>query len=287
MQRRFLNGLLANAIEIEAVAVVAHFDYHLSALVKRVEKNCAARAFACGDAVFAGFDAVIDGVANKMGHGLGESVENAFVEISVFAGEFESNVFSAMLGNVADHAGETAKKLFDGNHANFKDRFVQFVEHARLERDCVNQFCVNRIARVLLTELGKRAVEHGFSNDQFADQIHHGVDARSVDAKSVFGNGRDSGTKCASLAGGGILSGLRDCGVNLRGLCVQQIAEQFVGYFGCLTWRSCFHERLCDNDRGNAAALFDLCEKNVCCQRGFNHFHVGSGGNVVFGTQRQ
>ncbi len=95
-----------------------------------------------------------------MGHRFGKSIENALVEISVFASEFESNVFPAMLGNVAHHARETTEKLFDRNHANFKYRLVQFIEHARLEREGVNQFCADWIARMLLIEFGKRAVEH-------------------------------------------------------------------------------------------------------------------------------
>ena len=119
--------------EIDAAAVIAHFDDDLGALMIGVEIDRAARGLAGGDAFFGVLDAVVDGVANEVHQRLGERVENALVEISVLAGEFESHVLAALLGDVANERGKAAEELFDGHHANLQDAFVKFVEHTRLK----------------------------------------------------------------------------------------------------------------------------------------------------------
>src|SRR5260221_14584851 len=121
LHQPLLDGFFANAIEIQAMAIIANFDDHLGALVKRIQENRAASAFAGGDTVFAGFDAVIDGIANQVSHGFGEGVENALIEVGVLSGELQGAIFSAMLGNVANHAGKTTEKLFNRNHSNLKN----------------------------------------------------------------------------------------------------------------------------------------------------------------------
>src|ERR1700722_11863223 len=116
--------MLANLREIDAAAVVPNFDDDLRALMVCVEINRAACGFAGGDAIFGAFDAVIDGVAHDVHQRLGERIENALVEIGVLAGEVESDVFAALLRNVANETRESAEKLLDGNHTNLEHALV-------------------------------------------------------------------------------------------------------------------------------------------------------------------
>ncbi len=199
-QQAALHGLLANLREVDAAAIVANFDDDLRALVIRVEINRAARGFAGGDAVFGAFDAVIDGVAHDVHQRLGERVENALVEIGVLAGEVESDVFAALLGDVANEARETAEQLLDGHHANLEHAFVQLIENARLKRESVGELGAQRIVLMAFVELGQRAVEHRLADDEFADEIHDGVDARGIDAERAFDNGGGGRALCGRLS---------------------------------------------------------------------------------------
>ena len=75
---------------------------------------------------------------------------------------------------------------------------MQFIENAGLESERVRHFGANRVARMALIEFGQSAVQHGFADDEFADEVHDGVNTRGVDAQHAFGNGSDSGT-CAAI----------------------------------------------------------------------------------------
>ena len=63
---------------------------------------------------------MVDGVPHQVGHGFGESVQDSFVEIRIFAREFEGNIFATVLGDVADHTRKATKKLLNGNHSNLE-----------------------------------------------------------------------------------------------------------------------------------------------------------------------
>ena len=174
---------------IDAAAIVADFDDDLRALMVGVEINRAARGLARGEAFVGGLDAVVDGVAHEMHQRLAERIENAFVEISVLAGNVQGHVLAALLGDVANDARKAAEKLLDGHHANFQDAFVKFIENARLKAHGVGELCAERIARMALVEFRERAMEHGLADNQFADEIHDGIDAAGIDAESAFGDG--------------------------------------------------------------------------------------------------
>ena len=76
---------------------------------------------------------MIDGVSNEVSERLGERIENALIKIGVLTGDFEGNILAAEFGDVANDPREAAEQLLDGNHANFKNALVKFVENARLE----------------------------------------------------------------------------------------------------------------------------------------------------------
>ena len=187
----------------------------------RLEINSAARGLACGEPFVGGLDAVIDGVAHKMHQRLAEGVENTFVEIGMLAGDVQSHVLAALLGDVADDARKAAEELLDRHHANFEDAFVQFIENARLKAHGIGELCAERIARVALVEFGERAMEHGLADNQFTDEIHDGIDATGIDAKSALSDGSHGGGSLAGFRGIARVTVLCGIGDNLRRLGIQ------------------------------------------------------------------
>ncbi len=154
-----------------------------------VEIDGAAGGLAGGQAFVGWLNAMIDGITHEMHERLGESIQDALIEIGVLAGDFESDVFAALLGDIANDARKTAKKLFDGHHANFQDAFVKFVEDARLKCHGVGKPGTQRVACMLPIEFREGTIEHGLADNQFANEIHDGVNTRSLHAESGFGNG--------------------------------------------------------------------------------------------------
>ena len=65
--------------------------------------------------------------------------------------------------------------------------FCKIAEDARLIGESVGKFAAQRIFGVLLLELDDRAVQHGFADDQLADEIHDVVDARGIHSQRIFG----------------------------------------------------------------------------------------------------
>src|SRR6266436_5218987 len=147
--------------------------------------------------------------ANDIHERFSKGVKNALIEIRVLAGKFESHILAALLGNVADDAGKTPEELFDRHHAYFQDALVKLVEDASLKRHGVSKFRPQGIAGMLLVEFGKRAIEHGLSDDQFAHKIHNRIDAGCVHTKGAFSNRSGGGTRVSSLR----------CGAGFRCLC--------------------------------------------------------------------
>ncbi len=160
-----VNSVFANIVEIDAAAIVADLDDDLSALMIGVERNGATSGLSSAKALVGGLDAVINGVADEVSERLGERVQDAFVEVGVFSGNFESDVLSAELGDIAHDARKAAEKLFDGNHADFENAFVQLVENTGLECERFGELAANGIAGVMDIEFGERPVEHGLADD--------------------------------------------------------------------------------------------------------------------------
>src|SRR6266481_2616206 len=154
------NGVFANIVQVDAAAIVADFDDDLRALMMSVEGNCSAGGLAGAEALVSWLNTVVDGVADKVRERLGKRVEDAFVEIGVFAGDFQGDVFAAEFRDVANDPRKSAEELFDGNHADFEDALVKFVEDARLECQCLGELAADWIAGVAAVELGERAVKH-------------------------------------------------------------------------------------------------------------------------------
>src|SRR5712664_915411 len=209
-----------------------------------IEINSAASGFAGGEAFISGLDAMVHSVANQMHERFSKSVKNVLIEIGILSGKFERDILAALLGNIADNAWKAPEKLLDRHHAYFQNAFVKLIEDAGLKSHGVSKFCAQGIAGVLLVEFRKRAIEHGLSDDQFADKIHNGIDTGSIDPKGAFGNGgycRTGSTGIRSCTAFGALGGSGD---KFRCLRLQQIAEQFM--FGCFGSRGMFKTHIGD-----------------------------------------
>src|SRR5271163_2478367 len=114
-----LDGPADDFFAIESAAIVGDFDDDLVAVMVGVQADGAARRFSGCLALGRGFDAVVGSVADQVRHGVGEGVENTFVEISGLPRHFKRDFLVAHARHVADDPRETAEKLLDGNHANF------------------------------------------------------------------------------------------------------------------------------------------------------------------------
>jgi hypothetical protein len=44
---------------------------------------------------------------------------------------------------------------------------------------------------MMLVELSERTAEHRLADNEFPDQVHHGINARGVDAKRTLGESCD------------------------------------------------------------------------------------------------
>src|SRR5712664_1869742 len=160
-QKLYLYGPRAEPGKVDAATIVAYFNDDLSALMIGVEIDGAANGLTGSQSFVGRLNAMIHGIAHDMHERLGQSIEDAFVEVRVLTGNFQSHVFAALFGDVANDARKTAEELFDGHHANLQNAFVQFAEDARLKCHGVGKLGTQRIAGVLLIELRERAIEHG------------------------------------------------------------------------------------------------------------------------------
>ena len=204
-----------------------------------VEGDGAASGLSSGEALIGRLDAMVDGVADEVRERFAESVENALVEIGVFAGNFQRDVLAAQLGDVANNARKAAEELLDGNHADFQNAFVQFIENARLKAESFGELGRARDRARGAVEFGERAMQHGFADDQFTDKIHDGVDARGIHAQSAFGNGGDSGsTRVVRLGGFRWSRRARQRWRRLGRLGFEDVAEQFMLGVSALMARS-------------------------------------------------
>ena len=181
--------LLDDHREIDAVAIIADLDDHLVALMIGVEADGSFGRFTGGSALQRRLDAVIDGVAQQVHHGLGQRVQNALVEVGILALDDDVDLAAGLFGGVTHHPGQTAEHLLDGHHANLHYGALKFSENLRLEGENVDGLGAQRTVGEAAIHLRAKFLHHAFGDDEFAHQIEHHVDAFGLDADDVFGGG--------------------------------------------------------------------------------------------------
>jgi len=128
-----------------------------------------------------------------------------------------------------------------------------------------------------LIELGQRAVEHRFADDELTDEVHDGVRCRAESTEECFQRRR------AAAEPGARISQSRRCAVVLcvcgrvGGLRFENVARSFV-----LAGFNVAHalDAQFGDDRGNAAALRNAFFGLRCGQSGFDDFHRRGSGVV-------
>ena len=120
------DSLLDDHREIDAVAVIADLDDHLVALVIGIEADGSFGRFTGGSALQRRLNPVIDGVAQQVHHGLGQSVQNALVEIGILALDDDVDLAAGLFGGVTHDPGQAAEHLLDGYHANLHYGALKF-----------------------------------------------------------------------------------------------------------------------------------------------------------------
>src|SRR5262249_4105864 len=99
-----LDRLGANALRVDAAAVVGDLDDDLAALVEGVERDATLRRLAAGHALRGRLDSVIDGVADQVRQRVADRLDDALVEFGFVTFHFELCLLLASRGQVADHA---------------------------------------------------------------------------------------------------------------------------------------------------------------------------------------
>jgi hypothetical protein len=130
--RPLVDGLGADAGEVEAGAVVAELDDDVVAFVGDLEGDLADLGLAGGAADFGRLDAVGDGVAHQVAEGRGHRLEHAAVDFDLAADDVEVGAPAELLGGLADQAVEALGEAVEGHHAHVHQRLLELAGHARL-----------------------------------------------------------------------------------------------------------------------------------------------------------
>ena len=115
-----------------------------------------------------------------------DGIEQALVEGRVLSIQNQVDLLVALLGDVAHHAGEPPEQLLNRNHADFHHRALQIVQHARLKGHGIGETAAHGFLGIAHGEFIERLLQHRFADDQFADEIEHGVDALGIHAQDIL-----------------------------------------------------------------------------------------------------
>src|SRR6185437_1644881 len=181
---------------IHASPVVGGLNDHLIALVVRLQMDLSMRGFAGTRAFLGAFDPVAYGIPNQGGQWFGDRVQKTFVEVGVLAAHDQRDFLAALLGYIAYHAWKAAEKLLHGDHADFHHRALQVVQHARLKRHRVRKAAAKRVFWKSAGKLVLRLLQHGFSNDELADQVENAVNAFSIHTQNIVRGCADAARSC-------------------------------------------------------------------------------------------
>src|SRR6267154_6694908 len=96
-----LDGAVLYAFVIDAAAVVFDFDVNVIAAMVGAQGNFAGFRFSGGAALGGIFDAVRDGIANKMDKRVGDLLNDVVVQLGFTAGEIEFDLLAGGSGGVA------------------------------------------------------------------------------------------------------------------------------------------------------------------------------------------
>ncbi len=202
-------GDFAQALGVDAGAVVLDFDADVVAFLLRRQAHMAATRFAGGFAQGRRFDAVVDGVAHQVHQRVGQGFDQIAVQLRFGADQFQFHFLGQGARHIAGHLGEAGEHLADRLHAGAHDRGLQACGGDVQRADCAVQFFV--------AQAGAQGLQPVAREHQFADQVDDGVQALGVHAHGLFGFGAGLGRALAGRLGGGRMRIVAVCGSNRLG----------------------------------------------------------------------
>src|SRR5258707_475399 len=96
-----LDGAVLHAFVIDAPTVIFDFDVNVIATMIGAQRNFSGFRFSGGAALGSIFDAVRDGIANKMDKRVGDLLNDVVVQLGFTAGEIEIDLLAGGSGGVA------------------------------------------------------------------------------------------------------------------------------------------------------------------------------------------
>ena len=174
-----LDGLGANLVDGDAGAVVGDLDDDVAALLDGAQRKRAFGILARGLAHLRRLDAVIQRVAHRVGQRVLDGLQQALVELGLLALHLQVHAAAQRLRKVAHDARHLGEDVRDRLHAGLHHRLAQIGGHhiqAAREQGHIG--------------VGRGGLQHLVAGQhQFADQVHHAVQQRHVDAQRAFGGG--------------------------------------------------------------------------------------------------
>ena len=121
-----------DALQVEAVAVVADLDPHFVALLGQRDVDRADRILVLRAAHVGRLDAVHDGVAQQVLEGAGHAIEHAAIEFDRRALDVQAHLDGGFLGGLAHDAVQAFGQRVERHHAGAQQVFRQRARQARL-----------------------------------------------------------------------------------------------------------------------------------------------------------
>ena len=124
-----LDGLGGDCLVVYALAVVTDFHEDGPALVAGLEGDRPGLRLARGGAIGGRLDAVVAGVADDVGHGVGEELDDRPVHLDLVSVEDQVELFPGAPGHVPDNSGKVVEEAADRLHAGKHHRFLDLAGH--------------------------------------------------------------------------------------------------------------------------------------------------------------
>ncbi|GAB3830530.1 hypothetical protein GCM10027610_019090 [Dactylosporangium cerinum] len=125
-----LDGLAEDAVAVEAAAVVVDLDDDGTGVVERVEPQLAPHRLALPLTVGAGFDAVVQRVADQVEQRVADPLDEGLVHLRLAAGDDQVDVLVEVDADVADHPFEPAQGRADRHHAQRQGAVAHLLDEA-------------------------------------------------------------------------------------------------------------------------------------------------------------
>ncbi|MNS21843.1 hypothetical protein D3C72_536200 [compost metagenome] len=132
VQQAALDGLAAHRFQWHAGTVVGHFDNDVRAFVQQIQVNGALLRLAGGQAHFAAFQAMVDGVAQHVLQRRHHTFEDAAVQFALGIAHHQLHLLAQFAGHLPYHTLQAWHQALEGHHQGRGQAFLQLAVHPRL-----------------------------------------------------------------------------------------------------------------------------------------------------------